>query len=118
MLCYSETNNNGRPNFHIIDESGHAWIASSESLKIGEWAFVTAMLRGNTGYIYINGQQTAVGQMHRPRNVIRVNNYIGRPDNYPIDSIANAVLDDLRIFNRALNLNEITVLMNSNKNII
>ena len=118
MLCYSETNNNGRPNFHIIDESGHAWIASSESLKIGEWAFVTAVLRGNTGYIYINGQQTAVGEMLRPRNVIRVNNYIGRADVYPHHLDANAVLDDLRIFNRALDLSEITVLMNSNKNII
>ena len=87
-------------------------------MKIGEWAFVTAVLRGNTGYIYINGQQTAVGKMHRPRNVIRVNNYIGRPDIYPHESLANSVLDDLRIFNRALDLAEITVLMNSNKNII
>ena len=78
---------------------------------------MTAVLRGNNGYIYINAQQTASGPMTRPRNVVRVNNHIGRSDLYPIDPNANAVIDDLRIFNRALDLNEITNLMNSNKNI-
>ena len=107
-----------KPWFNIIDENGNgANIDSSQELKLGEWSFVTAVLRETTGYIYINAQQTAVGKMMRPRNVVRVNNFIGRADHKFENRLANAVLDDLRIFNRALDLNEITALMNSNKNI-
>jgi hypothetical protein len=93
-------------------------IDSSQTLRIGEWSFVTAVLRGDTGYIYINGQQTAVSKMNRPRNVIRVNNYIGRSDMYPLEKDAHCVMSDLKIFNRALDPSEIILLMNSDKNII
>ena len=116
-LCYSNADSL-KPVFHVIDENGNGdSIDSTQELKLGEWSFLTAVLRGTTGYIYINAQQTAAGNAVRPRNVVRVNNYIGRADNNYETRLANAVLDDLRIFNRALDLNEITALMNSNKNI-
>ena len=82
-----------------------------EQLKIGEWSFVTAVLRGNTGYIYINSQESAKGEMFKPSNVTRVTNYIGTSD-LTGPSCTNAVIDDLKIFNRALDINEIEVLMN------
>ena len=116
-MCYTFGNGDGRPHFDIWNDENPKPITSSQALKLGEWSFVTAVLRGNNGYIYINAQQTASGPMTRPRNVVRTKNYIGRSDIYPHEPNADAVIDDLRIFNRALDLNEITNLMNSNKNI-
>ena len=116
ILCYSQ-DKSGKPSFYMFDENGKSnFIVSSQSLKIGEWSFVSAVLKENTGYIYINGQETAAGSMFRPKNILRVNNYIGKSDIYPHEPLANAVLEDLKIFNRALDINEITKLMNSNEN--
>ena len=119
LLTYSGNGQiaNGCIFFRIIQENDFE-LVSSKAIKIGEWSFVTAVLRGNTGYIYVNAQQTASGQMARPKNVLRVNNFIGRSEIGRHNVLADAVLDDLKIFNRALDLNEITILMNSNKNLI
>ena len=120
-LCYTTPENIGSPHLFMFDVTGSiaTGITSSKALKIGEWAFLTAVLRGNTGYIYINGQQTATGYMLRPRAVTRVNNQIGNVEKLGFyEPLANAVIDDLKIFNRALDVNEITILMNSNKNLI
>jgi hypothetical protein len=118
LVAFSYTQEtNGKPQLSISNEYGFlVGVTSNQSLRIGQWSFVTAVLRGNTGYIYINGQQTAEGPMNfKPRNVERFNNYIGKPDTYEyFQQHANAVLDDLRIFNRALDPNEINLLMSSN----
>ncbi len=80
-LTYNTINKEARPHFVISDEKGNwSHITSSQSLRINEWSFVTAVLKGNTGYIYINGKQTAVGSLNRPRNVVRIKNNIGRDD--------------------------------------
>ena len=53
--------------------------------------------------------------MYRPPIVLKVNNDMRRSDIYPLEPDADAVFNDLKILNRALEPNEITVLMNSNK---
>ena len=112
IICYSQ-DISGQPSFYMFDEKGQSkYIVSSQKHKIGEWAFVTAVLKENTGYIYINGKETATGSMFRPKNILRVNNYIGKSDIYPQEPHANADLDDLKIFDRALDIIEITKLIN------
>ena len=46
-------------------------------------------------------------------NITRTQNYIGRSDSYPIDPDANAIIDELKIFNRGLNQSEIENDMNN-----
>jgi len=57
-------------------------------------------LSGTTGFIYVNGIQGATGFLGVPGNVQRTSNYIGK-SNWP-DRNADAVYDDLKIYNEAL----------------
>jgi hypothetical protein len=83
------TNNNGTPS-----------IQSSTPLPLNQWVHLAATLNGTSGTIYINGINVASGTLNLPSNVVRTNNYIGR-SNYTNDGYANAIFDEMRIWNVA-----------------
>src|SRR5258705_2226258 len=83
------TNNNGTPNF-----------TANTQLPLNQWAHLAATLNGTTGTIYINGVNVGSGALNLPPNVVRTNNYIGR-SNYAVDGYANALFDEIRIWNVA-----------------
>ncbi|MCU0436222.1 MAG: T9SS type A sorting domain-containing protein [Bacteroidia bacterium] len=70
------------------------------------WQHVTATWSNGTAIIYLNGVQVASGAVSTPANVVRTINYIGRSA-WAADAYANAIYDDLRIYNRALTANEV-----------
>lgn len=80
------------------------WPASSKKLVNGEWAHVTALLKGTTQYIYINGEETMSAPSNVPRSVIRNYFYIGR-DTW--GDLSNFKIRQFRIYNRALTPEEI-----------
>ena len=99
--CALSQGTNGNPYFEIFAGS-QSVIFSSVNLQVGVWQHVACILNANIGYIYINGNLVATGSSFvYPRNVIRTSNYIGESNwNEPC---TNADLDEIKIFNVALN---------------
>lgn len=60
-------------------------------------------------YLYVNGvlQMTTSGSVPSPGDQTLLNCLFGRSTWYPSDSDANALFDDIKIFRRALTLDEI-----------
>jgi hypothetical protein len=67
---------------------------------------LTTVLRGSTGYIYLNGLQIATGQLNHPRITTRQNNFFGKSLN-AISSNLDAILDDIEIHDVALSASDI-----------
>src|ERR1051326_6649663 len=93
------TNNNGTPS-----------IQSSTQVPLNQWTHVACTLSGTTGTIYINGINVGSATLNLPSNVVRTNNYFGR-SNYAVDGYANAMFDELRIWNVARTQGQIQALM-------
>ncbi len=92
--------------WQIENHGSQSVIFSSVNLQVGVWQHVACILNANIGYIYINGNLVATGSSFvYPRNVIRTSNYIGESNwNEPC---TNADLDEIKIFNVALNEKEL-----------
>ncbi|MCA6365319.1 MAG: T9SS type A sorting domain-containing protein [Bacteroidetes bacterium] len=73
------------------------------------WQHITATWSNGTATIYLNGVAVASGAISTPANVVRTINYIGRSP-WAGDAYANAIYDDLRIYNRALTAGEVQLL--------
>ena len=92
-------NNNGTPT-----------LQANTQLPLNQWTHLAATLKGTTGTIYINGIPVGTGTLNLPPNVVRTNNYIGR-SNYSQDGYANALFDDIRIWNVARTQSQIQAFM-------
>ena len=68
------------------------------------------LYNSGTVSLYINGVQFGSKSGYLMNNVVRTTNYIGR-SNW-IDPNINAVLDEIKIFNRPLTVSEICTEMN------
>jgi GH43 family beta-xylosidase len=84
-------------------------INASSPLSAGAWHHLAVTLSGTTGSLYLDGVQ--VGQNTsmtlRPSSLGNTgNNWIGRSQ-YAGDSYLNALVDDFRIYNRALSPAEV-----------
>ena len=76
--------------------------STSTILKTNNWFHVAFVLNGNIGTIYVNGIVRGTGSnMNVPRNVTRTLSYIGK-SNWERNPLANAVFDELKIYNVAL----------------
>ena len=82
---------------------------SSTALSLSKWTHVAAILKSNTLTVYLNCTlKNSESITTLPRNVARINNYIGR-SNWASDSYANAKFRNIRIYNRALSTTELSV---------
>jgi len=70
-------------------------------INLNEWHFVAFVISDKTSYIYVNGSQIANGTLQAPNNVIRKSNYIGK-SSWSTDSNADAIYDDMKIYQGAL----------------
>ena len=81
------------------------------SLVLDEWIHLAVTFDGVQINFYYNGISSgSILQSNYPKNVVRYVNYIGK-SNWAQDELANAIYDELRIYNRALTQNEIYDLM-------
>lgn len=58
--------------------------------------------------LFVNGVNVASGTVLTPRNVWMTNNYLGKSSLYPTAEDAWIELDDIRVYNRALQNSEIS----------
>jgi len=76
-------------------------FSSVAALNLNQWYHIAVVLSVDTAYAYINGVQDTSGFLLSPVSVTRTSNYIGK-SNWPYDSNANAIYDEIKIFNGAL----------------
>jgi len=110
LLCYSG-NTFGKPRFDVFQSyQRFFFLEPSVTLVIKNWYHIAVTYNG-TYSIYINGifQNQILSQLP-PLNVIRTQNYFGK-SNWAGNPLANAILDEIKIYNRSLENDEIIDLM-------
>jgi len=80
---------------------------SSIVINLNKWYFVAFVLNNTTGFIYVNGNQIANGTLFVPNNIVRTKNYIAGTSWYLTDYNADAIYDEIKIYQGALSSSEI-----------
>jgi len=96
----------GKPCFHVPQTAWSHHLTASDVLPVGRWVHLAATFDGNTMRLYMDGVEC--GAMDRPGEV-RPNGCHLVIGNYEIDHPAHftGLLDDVRLYDRALTPNEI-----------
>jgi hypothetical protein len=82
-------------------------LKTSFNLNLNQWYFVSYVLSGTTAFIYVNAMQVGTGQPSLvPSNILRTKNFIGK-SNWNADSYADAIYDEIKIYQGGLSLNQI-----------
>lgn len=97
----------GAPGFYV--EGGQ--FQANQTLPLNQWSHVAGTLNGSAATIYINGVAAGTSTFSSPVNIVRNNCYIGK-SNWS-DPYADAVFDELRIWNTAKTQAEIQSSMNT-----
>jgi len=85
------------------DEDG--WGDGGQDISLNEWHHVAAVRDGTEKCLYIDGQREAVSGIEDYINDCDHNVYIGtraNADNTPEEAFFNGMIDDVRIYNKAL----------------
>lgn len=116
ILSFSEDNSN-KPFVQILSQTQlMSRLTSNTPIILNEWTHMMTVLNGTNLKLFINNTLVASSnQSDIPSNVTRTSNYIGR-SNWLLDKLADAVIGNLRIFNRALSQLEMLKLFENNKN--
>jgi hypothetical protein len=96
----------GQPVMGVFALNGTPTVLAASALPTNQWVHLAATASGTTGTIYVNGAVVATGTLNVAGNVTRTNNYFGR-SNYAADSYANAIFDEIRIWNVARSQSDI-----------
>jgi hypothetical protein len=107
LLAYT-FGNSGAPGFYV----GGSQFQANKTLPLNQWSHIAATLSGTTATIYINGIAAGTATFPIPANVIRNYCYIGK-SNWGGDPYANAIYDELRIWNVAKTPAEIQASMSN-----
>jgi len=76
-------------------------IVTTPIINLNEWYFISFVLSGTKGYIYVNGNQVGNGTLLVPNKIIRTSNYIGKSNRSDVP-YADAIFDELKIYQVAL----------------
>lgn len=95
--------------FHISDGATDYTYYTSADLKEDTWHHIAATFDGITIKLYVDGEEIGSNELSAPvkinysNHAIILGNYLGRKDAYPF----LGTMDEVRIFNRALSLDQI-----------
>ncbi len=94
--------------FAIKPAGGSEQILDAASITANQWVHVAVTLQGNTGRMYVNGLEQASNpnMTINPAQVAGNNNWLGRSSSGS-DPYFNGMMNNVRIFNRALSGAEI-----------
>lgn len=98
----------------LYQNGKYFWLSSSSVLlNVNTWYHLALVFERDTWYIYRNGFIIAT----RPstpqlNNIIRSKSFIGRNNWFPGDEPLIGVMDDMRIYHKALSATEIIQVMN------
>lgn len=79
---------------------------TSIMIDLNKWYFLSFVLSGTKGYVYVNGNEISNGTLFVPNNLNRTRNYFGKSndDNIPY---ADAIYDEIKIYQIALSSSQI-----------
>ena len=75
-------------------------------IDLNKWYQVTFVHKKSMGIIYINGKKDSTAPFKITENVFRAFNFIGK-SNFPTDEEADAIIDEIKIYNKALSARQI-----------
>ena len=92
------------------DGSSATWLESNNTVQDNEWNHIAAVSDGNTMRIYINGEQdpntkAAPASLHSSSYNLQIGTWEYSPNQR--DTYFNGVIDEVKIYNRALSAEEI-----------
>lgn len=96
----------GKLSFHVNKDGTNRSFELEDPTPLNEWTHVTLRLTDHLGWAYINGNFVKLGLLQTPPDIERTVNYIGR-SNWSNDGMADVLLDEFRIYNTALEPDEI-----------
>ena len=100
---YADTDT-GKPSAHVYTSSDHE-LRGPSSLPVGSWSYVTATYNGSTLALWVNGTQVAsqavTGTIIANTGPLRIGG------NAIWGEYFNGLIDEVRVYNRALNATEI-----------
>ena len=109
VLTFFETT--GKPEAIMLNGSIRKYASSTTVLSLNTWWHVSFVFERNTMYIYRNGIIIATTtSVPQAQNLTRSKSYIGK-SNWAGDEDFIGVMDDLRIYHKALTANEIMQVM-------
>jgi hypothetical protein len=102
------TPNSGTDMRFVMRNKGEEEILSAPKLSISRWLHVTLSISDEAVVLYVDGEEVArsTEMTIRPSDIKPVMNYIGRSQ-FKKDPMIKAYMDDLRIYNYALDQTEI-----------
>lgn len=83
---------------------GH--LIANKTVPLNNWIFIAAVLSRGIARLYYNCELVASGPQYMPKNVTRFSNFIGK-SNWFADKYFNGVLDEIKIYNRPVSLEEL-----------
>ena len=94
--------------FQTMQEGAEqAWLQTDTVLPADRWVHVAVTLAGETGRIYVDGREVTSGPITiDPSQIAGGNTWLGRSQ-FTWDPYFNGMLDDVRVYPRALNSVEI-----------
>ena len=92
----------------IVDSTGVSRrVMASGVIELNKWQLFTVTVdNSGVAFIYKNGNPVATGTLPLPVNIERFNNLIGR-SNWDSDAYYQGSIDDVRIYNYALNSQDV-----------
>lgn len=114
VLGAMSSNSTGRFVGEIYENSNSGGkVYSPVSVPMNEWVFLTFLYENGEIRLYKNGTLWNSGSSaYAPQNIVRTMNYIAR-SNWSADSYYRGSIDDFRIYNQALDPNDIQSLYNN-----
>ena len=112
-------NSSGISFLHLRSDINFFTGLSTKALNLNQWQHLSCVYSFPFYYIYIDGIEVTISESKTVfssfslANVTRISNFIGR-SNFVGQLDADADFDDIKLFNRALNQNEIRFEMNNN----
>lgn len=94
--------------FTLHGSGGDQSLLSAAPLPTNEWTHVAVTLQGDSGKLYVNGQVVASGDHMKvnPNELLTAEAYLGK-SRFAADPYFNGSLDEVRIYNKALTVDEI-----------
>ncbi len=97
----------GKPYFEVFIGATLYHAESPDAISLNSWHFLVGVLGGGRVKLYVDNVLKAdVAGPAGVNNLKRTNNFIGR-SNWSADAFFNGLIDEVRIYNRALTASEV-----------